>query len=167
MTMQQGARAYRVRVAAIGVLVAAGGLVIGGCSSSGGSSSTPATTAPTANASQVQNEVTQDWQAFFNKSTPVADKEKYLENGSALSGTLQQFAGNPLTSQVTATVTSVQTTSPTTATVNYNIVGANGTTLESGATGEAVLQNGTWVVSDASLCGLLSLTGTTPSQCAS
>ena len=57
-------------------------------------------------------------------------------------------------------------TSPTSATVIYNITGG-GTTLLGGKTGKAVYQDGVWKVGDASLCGLFKLIpgGTVPAAC--
>jgi hypothetical protein len=43
--------------------------------------------------------------------------------------------------------------------VKYNLV-AGGTTVQTGATGTAVLEGGVWKVGDASFCGLLSEAGT-------
>jgi hypothetical protein len=48
----------------------------------------------------------------------------------------------------------VELTSPTRATVKYDLTAA-GQSVASGATGVAVLENGTWKVGDASFCGLL------------
>ena len=65
--------------------------------------------------------------------------------------------------------TKVTVTSPTQATVGYNIVLAGQTAL-GGQSGTAVLQDGTWKVGLASFCGLLTLeaggkTKGLPAQC--
>jgi hypothetical protein len=59
-----------------------------------------------------------------------------------------------MASAVSSKVDSVTLNSPTQATVKYNL-SALGQTVASGATGTAVLQNGTWKVGDGVFCGLL------------
>lgn len=148
------------------VLVAAGGTTLSACSSSNPPSA-GAPSSPTFDSAAATTQVTKDWEAFFSKSTPLAQKAQYLQNGSEMQSTIQQFASNPLVGQVTAKVDSVKFTSPTQATVTYDIDGPTGTALMSKTTGTAYLQNGTWVVGDASLCSLLALTGTAPTGCSS
>lgn len=152
------------------LLLAAAGPVAG-CSSSGSAapaaSSAAASPSPSLGGAAATAAVTSDWEAFFNKATPLGQKSQYLQNGAQMSSVIQQFSSNPLTGEVTAKVTAVKFTSPTQATVTYDIDGPAGTPLLSGSTGTAVLQNGTWVVSDASLCGLLTLTGTSVAGCSS
>lgn len=60
--------------------------------------------------------------------------------------------------QVTAKVTSVLINSPTSATVNYQVL-LNGTVALPNAVGTAVLEDGVWKVSLTTLCGLVSLMG--------
>lgn len=156
-----------IRVMALGLAVLAGGATLSSC----GGSSSPATSAtsqaapatsagsPTFGTAADTQEVTQNWEAFFNKATPLAQKAQYLQNGSQMSATIQQFASNPLVGQVSARVDSVKFTSPTQATVTYDIIGPTGAPLLPNTTGQATKVNGTWVVSDSSLCSLLSLTG--------
>ncbi|HEY3871671.1 MAG TPA: hypothetical protein VGM10_25140 [Actinocrinis sp.] len=148
------------------ILVAGGGMTLSACSSSTPAAGTSASPSGLDTAAAT-TQVTKDWEAFFSKSTPLAQKAQYLQNGSAMSSTIQQFASNPLVGQVTAKVDSVKFSSPTQATVTYDIDGPTGTALLSKTTGTAYLQNGTWVVGDASLCSLLALTGTTPTGCSS
>jgi hypothetical protein len=105
-------------------------------------------------------QIKQNWQTFFDPKTSLADKEKYLENGTALAPLLQGFAADPRVGQVSAVVSNVTFTSPTTATVTYSL-SLQGTVVEPNATGKAVLQDGTWKVADATLCGLVALTGNT------
>lgn len=104
--------------------------------------------------------VKKNWELFFDPKTPVADKEKYLQNGTVLAPLLQGFAADPRVAQVSSTVSNVAFTSPTTATVTYAL-SLQGTVVEPNATGQAVLQDGTWKVSDSTLCGLVALTGNT------
>jgi len=105
-------------------------------------------------------EIKHNWEAFFDPKTSIADKEKYLQNGQALAPLLQGFAADPRVGQVSATVSNVTFTSPTTATVTYAL-SLQGTVVEPNATGKAVLQDGTWKVADSTLCGLVALTGNT------
>ena len=105
-------------------------------------------------------EIKRNWQAFFDPKTSIADKTKYLENGTVLAPLLQGFAADPRVGQVAATVSNVTFTSPTTATVTYTLT-LQGTVVAPNATGKAVLQDGTWKVALSTLCGLIALTGTT------
>lgn len=139
---------------------AAGAAVLAACGSSGGgtaaqSSSTPAS--PGLNQSAATAQVTQVWQSFFSKDTPISQKETLLQNGTGvMMPAVQAFASDPRVGQVTATVQKVTFPSPTDADVTYQI-SLNGTVMESGMAGKAVNVNGKWLVSDATLCGLLQL----------
>lgn len=144
---------------------------IAACSSSSSSSSStptassaPATTssAPTASSTGTATggsaatvaAITTNWEKFFSSSTPNSERVQLLENGSTFASAVQAFSSSPLASAVSAKVTSVTVTSPTQATVKYNLT-AGGQSVYSGATGVAVLQDGVWKVGDASFCGLL------------
>jgi hypothetical protein len=116
-------------------------------------------TAP-ADPAAAKTQITQNWQKFFDPATSLADKATLLENGDQLKPVLQGFAADPRVGQIKATVTDVAFTSPTTATVTYSLA-LQGTVVQSNATGKAVLQNGTWKVSLATLCGLVALSGNT------
>jgi hypothetical protein len=74
----------------------------------------------------------------------------------------------PLASGIGAKVTKVVVTSPTKATVTYDIV-SGGSSLLSNQTGTAVYQGGVWKVGDASLCALFKLVpgGSVPAACSS
>lgn len=130
------------------------------------SSSSPAPTTPSAtaggpaDAAAAEAQIKQNWQTFFDPKTKIADKEKYLENGTVLAPLLQGFAADPRVGQVSAAVTNVAFTSATTATVTYSL-SLQGTVVVPNATGKAVLQDGTWKVADSTLCGLVALTGNT------
>ena len=160
-------RGWSFRAVTLGLaLTVGGGITLSACSSSSspaaGTTTAAATTAaatPTFGSAAATQQITQNWQTFFSKSTPIAQKAQYLQNGSQMSATIQQFASNPMVGQVSAKVDSVKFTSPTQATVTYDIIGPTGSPLLSGTTGQATEQNGTWVVSDSSLCSLLALTG--------
>jgi hypothetical protein len=78
-----------------------------------------------------------------------------LENGSQFAASLSAFSSSPLAAAVTSKVDSVTVTSATKAKVKYDL-SALGATVASGATGDSVLQDGTWKVGDDVFCGLLS-----------
>lgn len=133
------------------------------CSSSGSSSSSasapaassaPATSASASSGGSATSQITANWQAFFNSSTPNSRRVQLLENGSSFASALSAFSSSPLASAVTSKVDSVTVTSPTKATVKYDLSAA-GTTVAKGATGTSVLQDGTWKVGDDVFCGLL------------
>ncbi|MEU8509989.1 hypothetical protein AB0C76_00185 [Kitasatospora sp. NPDC048722] len=110
-------------------------------------------TAP-ADPAAAKAEVTANWEKFFDPATPVADKAKLLQNGDVLLPVLQGFSQDPRVGQVQAQVSDVTFTDATHATVTYAL-SLQGTVVEPNASGQAVLDNGTWKVSRATLCGLL------------
>jgi hypothetical protein len=145
-------------------------VAVAACSSS---SSSPSASAPASSASAsalstaaAAAQITANWEKFFNANTPTAQRVALLQNGSQFATAISSLSH--LVSGLGATVTSVTVTSPTTATVKYNLT-ASGSSLLAGQTGKAVYVNGTWVVGDASLCGLLKLVpgGSTPAVCTS
>jgi hypothetical protein len=164
-------------VPALGLALA---LAVTACSSSSSSSgssapssSAPASSAPATSSAPASSsssaavaEITANWEKFFNASTPTAQRVALLQNGTAFAGAISSLIH--LVSGLGAQVTSVTVTSPTTATVKYNLT-AGGSSLLSGQTGQAVYEDGTWKVGDASLCGLIKLVpgGTVPSACSS
>jgi hypothetical protein len=109
---------------------------------------------------------------FFSSSTPNSKRVQLLQNGSQFSSAVSSFASSPLAAAVTSKVDSVALSSATEAKVKYDLSAA-GTTVASGASGTAVLQNGTWKVGDDVFCGLLTeaksagLTIPVPSACSS
>ena len=129
-----------------------------------GSSSAPASSS----SSGAVAEITANWEKFFASSTPAAQKDDLLQNGSKFTSAISAFAQLPLASGIGAKVTKVVVNSSTTATVTYNIV-ASGSSLLSGQTGTSVYQDGTWKDGDASLCALFKLIpgGSVPSACGS
>lgn len=131
----------------------------GGSSPSSHSTPPPAATSPAASAAAGGNaaaEITTNWEAFFSAKTPVSQRVGLLQDGPQFQSVIQAQAGSSLASQASAKVTNVTVTSPTQATVKYNIL-LNGTTALPNQTGTAVLENGTWKVGVTSFCGLLTL----------
>ena len=128
------------------------------CSGNSAGSSTPSPTADggfdTASAASA---VKQTWVAFFDKTTPIAQKETLLQDGSSrMASAVQAFAANPMVGEVTATVQNVTFPSPTKADVSYSI-SLGGQVVENAMAGNAVYQDGHWLVADTTLCGLLQL----------
>jgi hypothetical protein len=156
------------------------------CSSGSSSSSSTASTAPStaASSSAVSStpvptgsssavaQITANWTTFFNSSTPNSKRVQLLENGSQFSSAISAFAASPLAAAVTSKVDSVSLSSATQAKVKYDL-SAMGATVASGASGTAVLQDGTWKVGDDVFCGLLTeaksagITIPVPSACSS
>lgn len=168
MTMRFNSTARRLYLApALGLVVVTG---VAACSSGASSSSspavvnTPASTSAPATASSTPaasggsasavSEITTNWNAFFNPSTPNSKRVQLLQNGSQFTSAINAFASSPLAAAVTSKVDSVTLSSATTATVKYNL-SALGTTVATGASGTSVLQDGTWKVGDEVFCGLL------------
>jgi hypothetical protein len=165
---------------ALGLALAA---TVAACSSSSSSatsspsSPSPASPAPpssaapsspgTGSAAVAAAHVKANWEKFFSSSTPVAEKVKLLQNGSALESAIKAFSSMPLANGIGAKVTNVTVDSATKATVTYNIVSSGGSALLSNQKGTSVYQDGTWKVGTASLCGLLKLIpgGTVPAAC--
>ena len=157
----------------------------GSSSSSSTASTTPSTSAATSasaaassspaasgGSSSAVAEITANWTTFFNSSTPNSKRVQLLENGSQFSSAITAFAASPLAAAVTSKVDSVSLSSATKAKVKYDL-SAMGTTVASGASGSAVLQDGTWKVGDGVFCGLLTeaksagITIPVPSACSS
>ena len=133
----------------------------------------PATISPATSATQVDAStttvdldaakaaITANWTTFFDPATSIPDRLALLENGPSLQAALEQRATDPLMRQAAATVKSVDLTSPTTATVTYDVL-LNGTVALPDAQGNAVLEDGVWKVTAASFCSLISLGATAP-----
>jgi hypothetical protein len=177
------------RITAVPALALALALAVAACSSGAStttstSSSTPASApassaasspagSPAASSSPAGGnnaaavaQITANWEKFFNSSTPVSEKVKLLQNGTALQSAIQDLSNLPLASNIGAKVTNVTVNSATSASVTYNIT-SGGSSLLSGQKGTSVYQGGVWKVGDASLCGLLKLVpgGSVPAAC--
>ena len=127
--------------------------------------SAPASTHPAPSATAL---ITANWEAFFSGKTSAAKKITLLQNGQAYTAIIHAQSGSSLASSALAKVTKLTVTSPTQATVTYNVLLGTTPALTS-QSGVAVYQNGTWKVGDASFCGLLALEngGKAPSVCSS
>ena len=151
------------------MLLCALGTSVAACGSSGSSSSsTPSTSASSTSASSSASpsaaasggnavaEITANWTAFFDPTTPLAKRISILQNGQMFSAAIQGSSRFPGASTASAKVTKVTVTSPTQAKVTYSILLA-GTPVLPNQSGVAVLEGGTWKVGDASFCALLTL----------
>ena len=105
-----------------------------------------------------------NWTLFFKGTTPAAEKEKLLQDGSKFAVFLKAQAKSSAARATTVKVTKVKLLSNTKAKVTYTIY-INGSPAEPNATGTAVLHDGTWLVSKASFCALVSLEGASPGAC--
>ncbi len=153
-------------VPALGLALA---LMVAACASSTSSSVSPShsptSAPPSASASAL---ITTNWETFFNGKTAAAKRIALLQNGQTFTSIIQAQSSSSLAKSASAKVLKVVATSPTQATVTYNVL-LSGTTALFNQTGTAVYQTGTWKVGDVSFCGLLALEGggKAPSVCSS
>jgi hypothetical protein len=148
------------------LLACAACLGLAACSSS--TASSPAAPSPSATPSATstasassgmtadEKAITSNWTAFFNPKTPVAQRVKLLQDGSAFASVIQSQAGSALAGSASAQVTKVTVITTSEAAVTYNVLLAGTPALKNQA-GTAVYQDGMWKVGVASFCGLLSL----------
>ncbi|WP_406001716.1 hypothetical protein [Streptomyces sp. NBC_00829] len=146
-----------------------------GCSDDGGSTSatpTPSATAsaepsPSASApagngpadpAAAKAEIEKNWTTFFDPQASTDAKVSTLENGDQLRPLLAAFANDKNAAQTSVKVTDVQFTSPTEATVTYDLL-VGGNPALPGSKGTAVYQDQTWKVSVKALCALVKLSG--------
>ncbi|HWC33550.1 MAG TPA: hypothetical protein VG650_01870 [Mycobacteriales bacterium] len=141
----------------VALLTAAG---CGGSSSGGAAAQTTPTASATAPAdpAAATAQITTTWQTLFHTGTKPAVALTLLENGDSLRGAIRIATKIQRQQKVTedAKVSKVTFTSPTTATVNYELL-SHGQALLPNATGQAVLQNGVWKVSQSTFCTLVQL----------
>jgi hypothetical protein len=133
------------------VLGAALVLALAACGGGGGSS----------DAAQVK----QAWSSFFSTKGSVDEHVALLQNGPKFRSAIQGFLSNPLASGAKSTVDSVTLQGPNKAKVVYD-VSVGGVSLGK-QTGYAYKVGDKWKVGSASLCQLISLSGSTPPACTS
>jgi len=121
-----------------------------------GASSSPSGTTSAGGGAAAMTAVTTNWEAFFNAKTPTSHRVALLQDGTQFESVIKAQAGTGLASAATAKVTHVTITSPSMATVTYDIL-VGGTPALKNQTGVAVYENGTWKVGVTSFCGLLTL----------
>ncbi|MFJ7905901.1 hypothetical protein [Kitasatospora sp. NPDC096204] len=173
-----GGRALRTAGALLALLLVGAAAGCGDGGGSGSAATSPAATGATATATVTESapateaatetaptdpaaakeEVTSNWERFFDPSTSVTDKARLLQDGDMLLPVLQGFAQDPQVGQVQAKVEDVAFTDASHATVTYSL-SLQGNAVEPSETGQSVLDNGTWKVSRSTLCGLLTKAG--------
>jgi hypothetical protein len=152
-----GLAVVALTVAACGSSSSGGGTTPPSSSPTSQPSATPAAaaTAP-ADEAAARAEITKNWTTFFNSNTPNTKSKMLLENGTNLGPALRKAVQEDKATGGTrsANVKKITFTSPTQANVTYGLHAA-GRILN--ASGIAVLQGGTWKVSDVTFCTLVVL----------
>ena len=162
--MKSGKRLVRAMTAPLCLSLGLGlGLSLAACS--GSSTSTTTHTAkkptgqPTAGAAG-EAVVKSTWVEFLNGNVPIDKRLKLLQNGQAFASFVhaqQKTSLGALVFQATGTVSDVVLEpSVGQAAVTYTIL-LGGKPLEKDLQGTATYQNGKWLISDGTFCGLLKL----------
>ncbi len=113
----------------------------------------------------VTQAVTTTYQRFFDGATTADQKIALLENGQAFAATIKAQADSSMAKSTTATVSNVASSGTDHADVTYTIL-FNGKPALAGQSGTAVRIDGTWKVTAATFCALLTLEGNPPPVCA-
>ena len=165
--------ARRMILAPALALVLAAAIAACGNSSSSSASHAASGAAPSASASAVAAgsataQIKVNWEAFFSGTTRAAQKISLPQNRQEFASIINAQAESALARLASAMVTAVKVTSPTQATVTFDIL-IGGKPALSNQTGTAVYQDGTWKVGDGSFCQLLALEngGKAPPVCSS
>ena len=149
---------------ALAALAATGCLILAACGG-GGSSSHHASATPTSSASAPAEPtsgpaavaaITANWKTVFNGKAPIPRRLALVQNGPQVAAFVQAQAKTSFgvaATGSTATVSSVAITSPSQATVHYEVL-LLGTPLLKNQVGTAVYLDGIWKVAIASFCGL-------------
>ncbi|MFE2329562.1 hypothetical protein ACFXD5_37640 [Streptomyces sp. NPDC059385] len=129
-----------------------------------GAAAVPAADGP-ADPAAAKAQIEKNWAVFFDPKSSSEEKAAVLEHGDFLEPLLGGLAKLPKADKVSVKVTNVTFTSPTQATVTYDLL-VSGTPAMSANKGIAVLDDGVWKVSLKSLCGLIELSGeSAPAPC--
>ena len=119
------------------------------------STSTTAAAEPTSGPAAVAA-ITANWKTVFNGKAPIPRRLALVQDGSQVAAFVEAQAktsfGQAATGS-TATVSLVSITSPSQATVHYEVL-LLGTPLLKNQVGTAIYQDGIWKVAIASFCGL-------------
>ncbi len=150
-------------------LAATACLILAACGGGGGSShppsTKPASPRPTASATTAAEPtsgpaavavVRANWQTVFNGQASIPRRLALVQDGPQVAAFVEAQAKTSFgeaASGSTATISSVTITSPSRATVDYQVL-LLGTPLLKNQVGTAVYLNGTWKVAIASFCGL-------------
>jgi len=148
-------------------LAATGCLILAACGGGGSShppakSASPKPTAGTTTAAEPASgpaavaAITANWKTVFNGKAPIPSRLALVQDGQQVAAFVEAQAKTSFGAAAagsTATVTSVTITSPSQATVRYEVL-LLGTPLLKNQVGTAVYLNGIWKVAIASFCGL-------------
>jgi hypothetical protein len=143
-------------------LAATGCLILAACGGGGGSPASPKPTASATTAAEPTSgpaavaAITANWKTVFNGKAPLPSRLALVEDGPQVAAYVEAQARTPFGAAAagsTATVSSVTITSPSQATVHYEVL-LLGTPLLKNQVGTSVYLNGIWKVAIASFCGL-------------
>jgi hypothetical protein len=146
------------------VLAATGCLTLAACGGGGSPAAKPASPKPTSSSAAAEPvsgtaavaAITANWKTVFNGKAPIPRRLALVQNGSQLTAFIEATAktsfGQAATGS-TATVSSVIISSPSQATVHWDLL-LLGTPLLKSQVGTAIYLGGVWKVSIASFCGL-------------
>jgi hypothetical protein len=141
---------------------AAGCLILVACGGGGShQSSAPPTVSTTAPAEPTSGPaavaaITANWETVFNGKAPIPSRLALVQDGSLVAAFVEAQAKTSFGAAATgstATISLVTITSPSQATVHYEVL-LLGTPLLKNQVGTAVYENGVWKVAIASFCGL-------------
>jgi hypothetical protein len=124
------------------------------------------TTTTTIDKEAAIDEITTNFVAVFNPQLTLDERVSYLEDGQELKQLVdeQYKILGPQATSASAQVDKVTLNDDGTANVEFQIL-LNGAPVVP-TSGTAVLKDGKWLVSKATVCDLISLAGTTPDECA-
>jgi hypothetical protein len=126
---------------------------------------TSATTATTVfNADRARAEITAMWTKQFREGVTVDEAIAHLEHGESYRDALAQQKSTGSTKGLTVAVKDVQVSSPTEATVTYDIL-INGSVVLPNTTGQAKYIDGGWKVGEKHFCALISAANIHPPAC--
>jgi hypothetical protein len=117
-----------ILAAALGMALASAVTACSSSSSSPSTSSAPSSSAPASSASasagdsSAAAQIKANWEAFFSGTTSAAKKISLLQNGQKFAAVIEAQARSGLAKSASAKVTAVSVTSPTEATVTYDIL---------------------------------------------
>ena len=148
---------------AAAAVAAMGCLILAACGCGGGShqptaklaASATAAAEPTSGPAAVAA-ITANWKTVFNGKAPIPSRSALVQDGPQVAAFVEAQAKTSLGAAATgstATISSVTITSPTQATVHYEVL-LLGTPLLKNQVGTAVYLDGVWKVAIASFCGL-------------
>ena len=136
-----------VPLLAVGLITACGG---GDDGKQGAPKPAPSVADPVA----AKAEITSTWEAFFKGGSPAEARIVLLEDGEKFRAVVTGMAMSPEAADLGSKVTDVGLNGSKAA-VTYNLLGKGGAVLVPGLTGEAVLAEGKWRVTQKSFCNLL------------